>query len=91
MTPRAANGWIPTVAEFLFRFDPSSAADYSYDAWIAEQVDHDRFSTEDVRVLNRTMAARSPYAAWSGLVDQACLGLGYRQSIAAGTCSDSAT
>mgnify|MGYP001393466424 CR=1 FL=1 len=56
------------VAEFLFRFDPSSVADYSYDVWIARQIDPDRFSTEDVEVMNRTMAARSPYAAWGGLV-----------------------
>lgn len=60
------------VAALLFSFDPSSASPQSYDAWVigGARRQPNRFTADDLRAMNRTMAARSPHRAWEELLDR---------------------
>ncbi len=53
----------------FFGADPSSAAQHSYDAYVANGVSPPDWIVEaDIVAINTTMSARSPHADWHGLI-----------------------
>lgn len=53
----------------FFGTDPSSAAQHSYDAYVANGVSPpDRIVEADIVAINTTMSARSPHADWQELI-----------------------